>query len=192
VPWSVDGRHAPGVSCKQHHQPTPRRMRIRFHTLDRSPNFRRPLWRALAGAPLQLSDRSEEKRGQSRETFLKCLESARTVLHTSNMTRLLRIEPAVPRPLWRQSERSAAISSPAAPDGRVPGFPRTASLPVTLQVNPADRLQSVHGSRMPASLAFRRGDGDVFSDHRRAHVERAPAQLRSGRCATPPCGVRWC
>jgi GntR family transcriptional regulator len=79
------------------------------------------------------------------------------------MTRLLRIEPADPRPIWRQIEEgvqhliaSGALSAGAA-------VPSVRDLARDLQVNPATVSKAYQRLTDAGVLAVRRGDGTYVS-----------------------------
>jgi GntR family transcriptional regulator len=80
------------------------------------------------------------------------------------MTRLLRIEPADPRPIWRQIEEGVQhlIASGALTAGSP--VPSVRDLARDLQVNPATVSKAYQRLTDAGVLAVRRGDGTYVSD----------------------------
>ncbi|HEY2739934.1 MAG TPA: GntR family transcriptional regulator [Thermoanaerobaculia bacterium] len=79
------------------------------------------------------------------------------------MTRLLRIEPADPRPIWRQIEEGVRhlIASGALPAGSP--IPSVRDLARDLQINPATVSKAYQRLTDAGVLAVRRGDGTYVS-----------------------------
>src|SRR6476620_6657642 len=75
------------------------------------------------------------------------------------MTRLLRIEPADPRPIWRQIEEAVQhlIANGALPAGTA--VPSVRDLARDLQVNPATVSKAYQRLTDAGILAVRRGEG---------------------------------
>lgn len=81
-----------------------------------------------------------------------------------NMSRTLRIDPADPRPIWRQIEESVRhlVASGAMAAGTV--VPSVRDLARELQVNPATVSKAYQRLTDAGVLAVRRGEGTYVSD----------------------------
>lgn len=114
---------------------------------------------------IQIVVSAEGKKGSNSRNFLDKLLILPLACynHSTLMTRLLRIEPADPRPIWRQIEEGVQhlIASGALSAGSA--VPSVRDLARDLQVNPATVSKAYQRLTDAGVLAVRRGDGTYVS-----------------------------
>src|SRR5215470_6413191 len=166
--WSDDGRACakPGPTRSTQNTTNPRRKRIRFIRIILSEVPPPTMEIGLLLLPIPLLVSAEGKKESTSRHFLdKPSILPLACYYTSTvMAHLLRIEPADPRPIWRQIEEAVRhhIASGALPAGAL--VPSVRDLARDLQVNPATVSKAYQRLTDAGVLAVRRGEGTFVAE----------------------------